>query len=157
MQTIQDSRDRHEPLEDVSTVVVPRLALARHSGEFMQASVIALRSLKIWTDIDAHLSPVIGRATVVGLYKRSLSLIVASQPILISVYEQTPESGCYKTLQDVLSKQSAYAASYAQDELLATFQELLSQLVGASVTEKLIGPVLNQFKLVNIHSQERLK
>lgn len=104
-------------------------------------SMIAQSALANWVRIDNALSPIIGRHGVFGLYKRSLSLTRVAHPALTAVFDALPAPGDYSTLQQALAQQSAPVSVAANVALLQTFNELLSKLIGSSLTERLLRPL----------------
>jgi hypothetical protein len=116
----------------------------RRKLEQTGATVIALSALATWTRIDDALSPIIGRRGVAGLYKRSLSLTRAAHPVLAAVFEGTLQLGDYTTLQNALAQQAAPIAMAASEALLQTFHDLLTKLIGPSLTERLLCPLLDK-------------
>jgi hypothetical protein len=49
-----------------------------------------------------------------------------------------PDADAYANLRDALARHSASTAGQAQAALLQTFHDLLSSLIGASLTERLL-------------------
>ena len=96
-----------------------------------------------WGRIDEALSPIIGRRGVAGLYKRSLSLTRGGHPALTTVFDGLIVPGDYSTLQQALAQQSAPVAIAASVALSQTFYDLLTKLIGQSLTERLLRPVLD--------------
>ena len=105
------------------------------------AARIADTAVAIWRDIDAALAPIIGQRGVAALIKRSLYLTHSEHPWLATVYEGTPPPGDYGPLHAALSKQTGAQAAAAQGALLQTFHDLLGNLIGASLTERLLRAV----------------
>lgn len=105
-------------------------------------SMIAQAALAKWIHIDNALSPIIGRHGVLSLYKRSLSLTRAAHPALTAVFEGQLAPGDYSTLQHALAQQSAPVAIAASEALLQTFNDLLTKLIGASLTLRMLRPPL---------------
>jgi len=73
-----------------------------------------------------------------ALFKRSLFLARNSQPALGWLKAPEPDTDAYAELAHALAQQGAVAASHAQATLLRTFHDLLSSLIGASLTERLL-------------------
>jgi len=105
------------------------------------AARIADTAVAIWRDIDAALAPIIGQRGVAALIKRSLYLTHAEHPWLSTVYEGALPPGEYGPLHAALSKQTGAQAAAAQGALLQTFHDLLGNLIGASLTERLLRAV----------------
>lgn len=107
------------------------------------SSMIARSALATWIQIDDALSPIIGRQGVAGLYKRSLSLTRGADPALTAVFAGRLAPDDYSTLQQALAQQSAPVAIAASVALLQTFHDLLTKLIGLSLTERLLRPLLD--------------
>lgn len=99
---------------------------------------IADAAVAVWTAIDGALSPVIGPRGNAALYKRSLHLARAEHPWLAAAYEGAVQPGDYGALRAALAQQAPADASKAQDELLHIFHDLLADLIGRSLTERLL-------------------
>lgn len=105
------------------------------------AAQIADAMLLIWREIDAALRPIIGPAGVAALYKRSVYLSLPAYPWLAGAHEGGHSSMDLSALQDVVSQQGHANAAACCDALLHTFHELLTSLVGSSLTERLLRSV----------------
>jgi len=99
---------------------------------------IADAAVAVWTAIDGALSPVIGARGNAALYKRSLHLARARHPWLAAAYEGAVQPGDYGALRAALAQQAAPDAAHAHEELLRTFHDLLAELIGRSLTERLL-------------------
>jgi hypothetical protein len=102
------------------------------------AAQIAEASVAIWTAIDAALAPVIGPRGSAALFKRSLHLTRASHPLLAEAYHAASTPGDYSGLRTVLSRQAPTDAAAAHDAMLRTFNDLLADLIGRSLTQRLL-------------------
>ena len=105
------------------------------------AKRIAVAAVAKWCGIDAALSPIIGQRAVAALYNRSLHLIRADYPWLRTQYDDELESREFTALKTALSQQPPSTAVAAHVALLKTFNDLLTSLIGASLTERLLHPV----------------
>ena len=76
-----------------------------------------------------------------ALYRRSLYLIRSAFPWLITVYEGALRPGEFAPLQAALTRQTGAEAVLATDALLRTFHDLLTSLIGGSLTERLLRSV----------------
>jgi len=94
-----------------------------------------------WLDIDAVLSPIIGRPGVAALFERSIHLACVNHPCLASVHEGPFQPGELNSLRRALAQETSMGAARAGDALLCTFQELLANLIGAPLAERLLGNV----------------
>ena len=117
-------------------------ALARRAET---AGQVANLLVSTWQAIDASLSPVIGHRGVAMLYKRSLYLTSAAYPWLMGTPEERRASMDLAVLESVFAQQSSTHAIAAGGAFLQTFHELLSSLIGLSLTERLLRPVWAPF------------
>jgi hypothetical protein len=116
------------------------------SGEAgADARAIAARAVAAWTGIDKALSPIVGRQGVAALYKRSLHLTAAAYPWLATASEGACEPGDFSALQSAIEQQAVAQASAAQNSALDKFREMLTNLIGESLTERLLQPVWIHF------------
>ncbi|HEY9199595.1 MAG TPA: hypothetical protein VIR60_09525 [Gammaproteobacteria bacterium] len=102
---------------------------------------IAEAAVATWRNIDAALSPIIGQRGVAALYKRSLHLSRAHHPWLTTAAESTPQPDDFTALQTATAQQTTADAMAANDALLQNFTDLLANLIGASLTERLLRSV----------------
>jgi hypothetical protein len=99
---------------------------------------IADGAVAVWTAIDGAMSPVIGARGNAALYKRSLHLARAQHPWLAVAYEGAVQPGDYTALRAALAHQTATEASQAHEALLRIFNDLLADLIGRSLTKRLL-------------------
>ena len=104
------------------------------------ARAIAECTLRLWTDIDATLSPIIGSRGVAALYSRSLYLTRSAHRCLADVSPQAGQ-GPFDALHDQLVRQAPTDAVAASCALVRSFCELLASLIGTSLTERLLSTV----------------
>jgi hypothetical protein len=102
--------------------------------------------VSVWRDIDTALAPIIGHRGVAALFGRSLHLTRADYPCLTALHENTTDRINFAALQSTLSDQTSTDVVALNDALLRKFVELLSNLIGVSLVERLLRPV------VDIHS-----
>ncbi len=102
---------------------------------------IAETAVSIWVDIGMALSPIIGQPGVAALLKRSIYLTRSAHPCLETVLEDKAQPDELLALQGVLAHQTSATAVAANVALLQTFQDLLTSLIGLSLTERLLLPV----------------
>jgi hypothetical protein len=110
----------------------------------LDASQVADAAVQTWRAVDAALSPIIGPRGVAALYKRSLYLAGTQHPWLAAVHQDTWQPGDFEPLHAALARQPGPAAAAAQEALLQTYRDILGQLIGAPLTERLlrsIGPL----------------
>ena len=105
------------------------------------AASLAAAAFSLWTAVEGSLSPIIGERGVAALFKRSLYLSRNQHPCLSGVHLGDHQPGNFAALRTVLAQQTSSTAAAAQDALLLSFDELLTSLIGASLTERLFGSV----------------
>jgi hypothetical protein len=102
---------------------------------------IAARAVAAWTSIDAALSPVVGRRGVAALYKRSLHLTTAEYPWLASASQAASEPGDFSALEQAIGQQAIADGRAAHAAVIKKFREMLANLIGDSLTARLLQPV----------------
>ena len=78
-----------------------------------------------------------------GLDKCSLSLTRDAHPALTSVFDLSVVPGDDLTLQKALTQQSAPVALATSHALQQTFSDLRIKLIGQSLTDRLLSPLLD--------------
>jgi hypothetical protein len=110
-------------------------------GDAMQ---IAEAIGRIWQEIDAALTPVVGQRGVAALFKRSLHVTSTAHPWVAARDGQAALDPA--ALKVLLAQQSGPDAAAGGSAFLHTFHELLATLIGGSLTERLLrsawGPPL---------------
>lgn len=114
--------------------------LAPLASDGADARQIADASVAIWRAIDGALSPVVGRRGSAALYQRSLHLARTDYPWLAAAYESAAEPGDFAALHCALAQQTAGQAAAAHDSMLQTFVDLLADLIGQSLAQRLLQP-----------------
>ena len=102
------------------------------------AAQIATAIKSAWRAIERALWPILGKAGVAALLQRSVLLASKSYPWLPSEAAAPTE---IEHLFDVLSRQPADVAADVGGAILQAFNDLLTILVGNSLTERLLGSV----------------
>lgn len=123
--------DSHES-HPLSAALADRIGQAADAAQ--AADIVAL----IWQEIDRALYPLIGKLGVAALFKRSLYLTSAAYPWLAGTHEGVQTAMDLESLHSVLAQQSTTQAASAGVALFLTLYELLSSLIGASLTERLL-------------------
>lgn len=116
------------------------------------ASRIAEAAVAQWRNVDAALSPIIGQSAVAALFKRSLRLTGVNYPCLHALSESTLRPGDYAGLRAALSQETLFDAAAASDALLRTFHELLANLIGDSLAERLLRSAWHLPSIENGHA-----
>jgi hypothetical protein len=98
-----------------------------------------------WRDVFAVLSHIIGKRGVVALYERSVHLHRVQFPWLSSS-QAAVGSDPFDNLREALSTQSGSICIAAHSAVLESFCDLLSNLIGTSLTERLLDTVWDRNK-----------
>jgi len=118
-----------------------RRTLALRAGDAPDAGAIAEATLGTWHLVATRLAPVIGTRGVDVLFDRSLHLTSAAFPWLSMRGDHEGNALVLATLKAHLESSGEDAAAEASYTLLVTFTELLTTLIGESLTERLLEPV----------------
>ncbi|MEO5669551.1 MAG: hypothetical protein ABIR26_02565 [Ramlibacter sp.] len=105
------------------------------------AMQIADSAVATWTAIDSALSPVIGHRGSAALYKRSVHMARAAFPWLTAAYEGAATPRDFTALHSALAGQTSEQAAAGQAAVLQTFHDLLTDLIGRSLTQRLLQAV----------------
>ncbi len=97
--------------------------------------------VRAWCEIDAVLSPVIGKQGVAALYQRCLHVVAPTHPWLAPTQQGVANALDLAALRSALSSQSSANAVAAGAATLEEFHELLASMVGHSLTGQLLRPV----------------
>lgn len=95
----------------------------------------------IWRRIEDALWPIIGHDGVAALFKRSLYLARGEHPCLALMFDALCTPSDFALLRETLARQPDAAAAAAYTGLLRNFVELLTKLIGSSLTEHLLRSV----------------
>ena len=120
-------------------------ALARGGGRPCDAPRIAETVAALWADVDTALAPILGQRGVAALYQRSLHLNRAAHPFLAAAITSVLATLDVAPLKSVLATQTNDHAAAAGGAVLQTFHEMLTDLIGASLTERLLRSVWATF------------
>lgn len=116
--------------------------IAGRVGVCADIKKVATAASSIWNDVDAALTPIIGKSGVAALYKRSLHTAIADHPCLVVAYEGVmPTGNDFAGLEIALLQQTPEQALAALLALLTTFHERLTFLIGGPLFERLLGSV----------------
>lgn len=116
-------------------------SLAHRVGPNADTAKTAQAIVSTLQDMDAALTPIIGQQGVVALYRRSLHLCASTHPPLVSTCDKVPSGMDLTALTSVLVEQSEADALFFGEVLLTTFYELLTTLIGPSLTARLLRDV----------------
>jgi hypothetical protein len=105
------------------------------------AGQVANAAIAMWDAIDKALSPVIGGRGSAALFERSLHLAREGFPWLGAAYESAAERDEFAAFRAALAQQAPGHAAAAHDSMLQTFLALLADLIGESLTQRLLRDV----------------
>jgi hypothetical protein len=116
-------------------------SLAHRVGPNADTARIAQAIVSTLQDMNTALTPIIGQQGVVALYRRSLHLCVSAHPRLADTYDSVQAALDLNALKSVLVEQSEADALFFGEVLLTTYYELLTTLIGPSLTARLLRDV----------------
>jgi hypothetical protein len=102
------------------------------------AALVAEAVAAVWHDVETALQPIIGQRGLAALYARSLHLAAARHAWLLPDRHAIAPDIDLENLKTVLAQQGASSAVDAGNNFLQTFHGLLTTLIGASLTERLL-------------------
>jgi len=115
--------------------------LARRVEGARDSMAVACAFAEIWAEIEDSLHPIIGRRGVTALFRRSAHVSAAHSAFLATLAEGEPDRVPRDRLVSLFSGQTAGAALDGGSLLLNSFRDLLSTLIGAGLTERLLQSV----------------
>ena len=116
--------------------------LARRAGPGADAMQVAQAVGAVWQDIDLAMGPIIGPGGVQALFQRSVHLSAAQHACLhAGLGRDRLARFDTAALIALLAQQDAAQAMACGNALLHTLHALLTSLIGASLTERLLRPV----------------
>jgi len=118
-----------------------RNALARRAGDTPDANAIAKAALDTWRCVADRLEPVIGRRGVDALFNRALHVTCRTYPWLSIAGLEENGAAQLAGLRLRLADREPAAAEETSYVLLMTFTVLLANLIGESLTRRLLAPV----------------
>lgn len=113
-------------------------SLAHRVGPNADIARIAQAIISTLRDMDVALTPIIGQQGVAALYRRSLHLCASTHPRLARTYDRVPPGMDLTALKSVIVEQSDTDALFFGEVLLTIFYELLTTLIGPSLTARLL-------------------
>lgn len=116
-------------------------SLTHRVGPNADIATTAQAIASILQNMDTALTPIIGHQGVAALYRRSLHLCAANHPRLASTCDRVQAGMDLTALKSVLVEQSEADALFFGEVLLTTFYELLTTLIGPSLTARLLRGV----------------
>jgi len=117
------------------------------------AARVAEVLVSAWQHRLAALAPIVGQRGVGALYGRSLALASASHPWLAAAQLGVKSAVDLPALSAALSSQTAAEAAAGDRALAKTLSELLASLIGASLTERLLGSMTDPVPGATAHER----
>lgn len=114
------------------------MPLASRVEDERNVDQIAAACGELWLELDAILSPIIGPRGVNALGQRSLRLASAAHPWLDERQPGWPAALDSALLVSLLAQRSSDEAAAGAGAFLLNFHELLTSLIGGSLTEHLL-------------------
>ena len=99
--------------------------------------------MRSWREVDQALRPIIGKGGIEALFHRSIEITAETYPWLAIASTESQPAMDLATLDRVLSEQDIVHIGGAGDSLLLHFYCLLANLIGFSLTDRLLRPVLD--------------
>lgn len=118
-----------------------RITLAHRAGDDPDASAVAEATASTWRQVADLLTPVIGARGVDVIFRRALSLTSKAFPWLKFSEEHGDSAELLVSLKVQLASRDTATAAEAGCTLMVTFIELLTTLIGESLTERMVSPV----------------
>jgi hypothetical protein len=116
-------------------------SLARQIGDIADIAQIADAIIASLKNMDSALTPIIGQQGVAALFRRSLHLCNSAHPRLASAYQSVQIGTDLTELKSVIVQQGSVEALFFGAVLLTTFYELLTTLIGPSLSARLLRDV----------------
>jgi hypothetical protein len=116
-----------------------RTALAQRAG-VLGADATVEATAATWRLMAAQLAPVIGARGLEALFGRALHMTSTTYPWL-AVGDDRSGAGRLPGIAECFARQDPASAAEASYTLLLTFSELLTTLIGESLTTRLLAPV----------------
>ena len=118
-------------------------AFADHASLSKNPEHIIELVIACWKEIYRVLRPIIGKGGIDALFHRSIEITAQDYPWL-AVASTDPQSAMdIDVLHQVLLKEDGSHFAGASDTLLLCFYSLLTNLIGLSLTDRLLRPVLD--------------
>lgn len=134
--------DRRGPVAGAASNTKPA-SLASRIANHTSAVDLAGTVVSLWGEIDGALRPIIGQRGVVALFKRSVQMTAREHPWLLSVLQEPNTDLQFSAIADHFARQQTATAVSGGQAMLLAFHQLLSSLIGVSLTERLLQPVFS--------------
>lgn len=120
-----------------------QLYFSHHTDAQGNAEHMANLIVNTWSDIEKVLRSIIGKAGFDGLYRRSIEDAAAKYEWLRDAAGAIGETVELEFLKNTLLSENILDFSAASDTMLYGFLLLLSELIGESLTRRLLQPILS--------------
>ncbi|MFJ7883033.1 hypothetical protein ACIQYF_05900 [Pseudomonas sp. NPDC096917] len=130
------------PTESEDDTRIP-LLLAHRVGQGADPANVADAIIATLQAIDTALAPIIGRKGVTALFRRSLHLCESSYPDLVDALDSGSDQTDYSGLSSIIGTRTQEEALLLGEQLLRTLYQLLTSLIGVSLTARLLDAVFD--------------
>jgi hypothetical protein len=96
-------------------------------------------TIATWEALESALVPIIGQGGFVALYQRCLHLAMPDHPWLSAAADISERGAGFEPLLQALSQQPPERAAAAHEHLLRSFLDILANLIGPSLVQRLLG------------------
>lgn len=118
-----------------------RDSLGGLAGTEFNSTTVAAATERIWRDVTAQLSPVIGSRGLEVLFSRAVNQATSQFPWLPGAAHDAGVTAVPATLAPLLASQDAATAREASAAVLMHFADLLAVLIGEPLARRLLAPV----------------
>ncbi|HZX71760.1 MAG TPA: hypothetical protein VFE77_13175 [Rhodanobacter sp.] len=117
------------------------VTLVQRASEGVGAPELADFIVSAWQTIEVSLTPIIGQSSVATLYKRSCYLASRKHAWLMDIHDGMQTTMNLAAFKTALLGQTSTEIAAGAGAALQMFYEVLTNLVGASLTERLLQSV----------------
>ena len=117
------------------------LNLDRFRASGANVGHIATSVVSTWAEIKQAIAPVIGARGVAALYERSLFLTRGQHPWMVPLPNSVEMEMYLPALEAILIQQDSATAAAGGAAHLQTFYEVLSSLIGPSLSDSLLRSI----------------
>ena len=121
----------------VSTTFADHASLGRNAEHILDLVIVS------WKEIDRVLRPIIGKGGIEPLFHRSVEITAQAYPWLTAASTSAQSTMDFGQLRNALANENTSHFAGASDMLLGHFHYLLTILIGLSLTDRLLRPVLD--------------
>ena len=114
------------------------------------ATCIADIIVAAWEDIGSIMRRIIGKGGFNALFFQSIEVTGQLHPWLATFSQDGQSDVDLKALRVLLLNQDTIDFAAASDALLSSFLNMLADLIGLSLTKRLLGPVLDPLLTVKL-------